>query len=554
MNAFRRVVSAILLGCLYIGVQPIASAQIQPDAGSITRDQAPLPHQPSKGTTTLPVLGDKPLQSEDPGPIPVKTIRVADSSVFSAETLEVLVADLKGGLRTLGELQSGARRITAYYRRAGYFLARAYVPKQQMADGVVTIAVLEGKLDKVQVENASRLSATSVDSHLATLEPGSILQKAPTERALLLLSDLPGIGGVDSRLGPGANTGESVLVANVKAAALWSGRLEADNYGSLYSGRYRLGGSVDANSPLGYGERFSARLLASDDGLAFGRLAAQVPLGADGLTLGAALGHTEYSLGETFSALDAVGQSDTAELELRYPLVRSTAFNVYAQGGLQYRKLRDEIRSTDTRTDKHATIGTAGVTIDWRDNWLGGGASQVNLTLSGGDLEIETAEAAALDAAGARTEGGFAKAVLSVDRQQALVGKLSLAARASAQWSDGNLDSSEKFTLGGPYGIRAYPVAEGAGDRGWQATVELRYALMDQLSASVFYDVGEITVNARPYLATDNTRGLSGFGLGLAGSYKALDWRLATAWRHTGTSESEPDKTPRLWAQVGWRF
>jgi len=35
--------------------------------------------------------------------------------------------------------------------------------------------------------------------------------------------------------------------------------------------------------------------------------------------------------------------------------------------------------------------------------------------------------------------------------------------RVSAQWASKNLDSSQKFGLGGPNGVRAYPSGEGYG-------------------------------------------------------------------------------------------
>jgi hypothetical protein len=46
----------------------------------------------------------------------------------------------------------------------------------------------------------------------------------------------------------------------------------------------------------------------------------------------------------------------------------------------------------------------------------------------------------------------------------------------------------------------------------------------------------------------------SGAGIGLAGNYDVLDWRLTLAWRNGDPSTSEPDKSPRFWAQAGWRF
>ena len=518
------------------------------------RNDLPAQPQPPKGNVTLPQLSAPVVESADAAPIAVSRIVVAGSTVFPAEVLQALVADVASGNRTLGELQMAAARITAYYRQAGYFLARAILPQQKMTDGVVTIAVLEGKLEKVQIDNASRVSDATVNAYLAELMPGAVLQKAPTDRALLLLSDLPGVGGVDSRLEAGATQGETVLVTNLAAAPAWSGRLWADNYGYLYTGQNRLGASIDLNSPLGYGERFSARLIASDGSLLDGLLSAQVPVGGDGWTLGASLAHSTYQLGNAFATLDALGTADTAEAFARYPLLRSASANVYTQMGLGYRKLHDEVRSVSTQVDKWAQIATLSVQADARDGWGGGGVTQGSLGLSAGNLHIDSPIAAALDALGPKTEGGYAKWPWSLERQQAIVGNLSLRAQLRGQWTDKNLDSSEKFSLGGANGVRAYPSGEAIGDRGWLGSLDLIYAITPEVSASLFYDQGAVTVNAQPYLSTPNTLTRNGAGLGLAGNYGAFYGRFAVAWRGSEVATAEPDDHVRFWAQAGWWF
>ena len=546
--------SAVLIAC----TTPATYAQTPPNAGTVSRDVVVTKPASPQTNTTLPQVGavaPTVAKSTDTTPISVKSIIIIGATAFNVDVLQALVANVATGNHTLGELQEAASRITEHYRKAGYFLARAYLPAQKMEDGQVTIAVLEGKLAEVQVQNTSRISDAAATARLAGLAPGTLMQRAAVDRALLLLGDVPGVGGVDSRLTPGANTGETVLVAVVRPAPAWTGKVEADNYGSLYSGRYRLGGSIDGNSPLGFGERVSATLLVSNEKLVYGRAGVQAPIGASGLTVGAGFNHSQYLLADVYKALDAVGYSDTFEVNARYPLVRSVPFNLYGQAGAEHRKLHDNVRSTNTQTDKRANVATLGLQADWRDSWGGLGAdSQAGITLTGGRLNIITEDAATIDARGANTAGGYSKVNISLSRQQALIDKLSLGAQLRGQWASKNLDSSEKLSLGGISGVRAYPSGEAAGDSGWVGSLELRYAVLPQMAASVFYDAGSINVNANPYLPTANKRSLSGAGVGLAGVYAALDWRMSLAWRTSEAATYEPDKKPRFWAQAGWRF
>jgi hemolysin activation/secretion protein len=455
----------------------------------------------------------------------------------------------------LSELQAAAGRITLHYRQAGYFLARAYLPAQKMSSGVVTIAVLEGTLGEIKVLNASRLSDQDIEARLARMQRGSVMQRAAVDRNLLLLGDVPGVGRVDSRLAPGQQTGETILVASVQTTPAWAGRIDADNAGSLYSGRYRLGASIEGSSPLGLGEKVSLNILGSNERLVYGNAEVQAPVGVNGLTAGLGLSHTHYALGDTYQALDAVGQSTAFEANLRYPFWRAVAFNIYGQASLAQRRLRDEVRSTSTQTDKQATVGSLALQTDWLDQ-LGGldGSNHASLTVTGGSLDITSADAAALDALAAQTSGSYSKLGINLSRQQTLQGKLSASGQLRGQWANKNLDSSEKVSLGGVSGVRAYPSGEASGDTGWLASIALRYALAQQLNISVFHDAGSVSVNARPYLSTGNIRNLSGSGLGVAGRFLALDWTMTLAWRHGTAPLSEPDKAPRLWAQGSWRF
>ena len=557
LTKFRRVGKVLSFVTTSLLFSTAAIAQTPPNAGTVSRDAVVVKPAVPQTNTTLPqtgVLAPPASKSTDPTPIPIKSITITGATLFSADVLHALVANVATGTHTLGELQEAANRITAHYRKAGYFLARAYLPAQKMEGGQVTIAVLEGKLEQVKLENTSRVSDALVNARLAHFVSGTVLRKEPLDRALLLLGELPGVGGVDSRLAPGTQVGETVLIAKLNAAPLASGRVEADNYGGLYTGRNRLGASVDVNSPFGWGERFSARFMGSDSDLLYGRLAAQVPVNSRGLVMGAAVGRTTYALGDTFAGLDAVGRSTSRELFARYPLLRSVDANVYAQAAYEQRKLRDEVRSTATTTDKHAHMGTLSLQADARDGWGGGGSTQGSVALSQGRLGIDSPDAAALDAAGAQTVGRYTKWAWAVQRQQALGVGWSLGAQVRGQRAGQNLDSSEKLSLGGANGVRAYASGEATGDKGWLASLELRYAINPQVSASVFYDAGQVTVNAKPYLASPNTLRRSGTGLGLAGSYGAFDWQAAMAWRGGDAGTAEPDRQTRFWVQAGWRF
>lgn len=135
---------------------------------------------------------------------------------------------------------------------------------------------------------------------------------------------------------------------------------------------------------------------------------------------------------------------------------------------------------------RNLSVGLSGNTFD---ELGGGGVNSASLGLVAGSIalgQLDTGE-------NLEREGNFGKLRYSVSRQQAIGRELSLYAVLSGQQADKTLDSSEKLSLGGSSGVRAYPSGEGSGSSGQLATLELRQRLPQGFSAVVFYDWGSVS-------------------------------------------------------------
>ena len=173
------------------------AAPVQPDAGQTMRElqKQPLLTVP-KVVTPLRLEGEpvpKGFENKDVL-ITVKSIRIEGTTIFSVNELEPLVADLIGSQHSLAQINAGVARITAYYRTRGYVVSRAYLPEQDIRNGVVVIKVLEGVLDKQQVKNLSLLSDELANQYLEKIKKGSVLQAGFVDRALLLRSEERRVG------------------------------------------------------------------------------------------------------------------------------------------------------------------------------------------------------------------------------------------------------------------------------------------------------------------------------------------------------------------------
>lgn len=554
LNSFRyRALSWLILGG---AVWLPAQAQTPPDAGQTLRElQRPEVAPPRPATPTLSIEGGEEGQAAEGVRFRVAAIRLTGNTRFPAAELEPLVADLAGAEHSLAELQQAARRISGYYRERGFAVARAYLPAQEIKDGVVTIAVLEGELGKHGLDNRARIDDDRLLAMVAAATPaGATVESARTDRALLLVADLPGVGQVAGRLRPGDRVGTSDFIVTTEPGKPIDGEVSLDNYGNRFTGAKRANARLDVNSPLRLGDRLALQATASDAGLAYGRIAWDAPVGNDGLRLGMAYTTSRYELGENFASLDAHGTASTTSLYGSYPLLRSLGNNVYLGGSIERRVLRDRIDATDTATDKVARSAMMELRGDGRDGIGGGGINQWRLAATVGDLAIDSPEALVIDRASARTEGGYEKWVGDLRRLQAITADTTLLLSATGQWAGKNLDSSEKFVLGGASGIRAYPQGEAMGDEGWLARIELRHALLANLQGVLFYDAGGVTINRNRYAAGANSRQLAGHGVGVDLSWQAVKLAAHVAWRDGEAPSSDRDRTPRLWIQASYSF
>jgi len=490
----------------------------------------------------------------------VSSLRVTGQTLYSESDLIAVTGFRPGSKLSLTELRRMTNRISNFYNEQGYFVAQAYLPAQDIKDGVVTIAVMEGRYGKITLRNQSSLSNDLASGLLGNLNSGDIVAHAPLENSLLLLSDMPGVE-VSSTLNPGSTLGTSDLVVDIKDGQRVSGSVEADNEGNRYTGENRLGATINLNNPTGRGDVASLRGLTSGEGFNYLRASYQTHMGK--ATVGVAYAAMDYRLGREFESLKANGTVRIASIYGGYPLIRSRSSNLSANLNYDDKTFQDKADSIPSVTNKKAKVWTASLNGDHRDNLGGGGWSAYSLAWSTGELDIQTPTALALDSISAQSNGHYNKLGYSAMRLQNLNGPVSLYASIKGQLASKGLDASEKMQLGGAYAVRAYPEGEAYADEGYVVSVEARYALTGssetvpgQLQLIGFIDAGSVTVSKNPWLtgplAGPNTRTLSAIGVGLTWAQsRSFEVKTSYAWKlGTESATSAPDEPGRFWIRA----
>jgi len=531
-----------------------ALAQQRPDAGQLLQENGPRAlrePQPSTAPLQLPVA--PPLQVPPGGmTITLKQIVISGNALIAQDELLRAIGPVQGKTYDFAGLSALADQVSAQYRSAGYPFARAYLPQQDLQQGVLHIQVLEGRYGQITAHGDPELSGPG-QRFLSPLKPGGVIESHELERVTLILDDQPGVKSIPV-VKPGREVGTGDLAVEVRRDHRYAGDAGIDNDGNRYTGRTRAHVNLDIDSPLTLGDQLVLQAMVTDERMWFGAANYAMPLNAYGLRGKIGYSHSYYTLADSFAALNATGTADVTSAGLSYPVVRSQRLNLTLSGMLEHKRLHDRQGATSTHSDKGSNSLPIALNFDVRDTLLNGGISYGAVSWTPGHLQLD-ADLAPADAATARTAGQFSKLNVDLARIQSLSEGLDLYGRISAQWASKNLDSSQKFGLGGRNGVRAYPSGEGYGDSGALVQIELRYA-MGLWLPYVFYDAGRVTTNRDPWTAEVNHRSLAGGGAGVRYGGRTWNASLIAAWRtHGGAPRSEPGKgQPTVWANVGYQF
>jgi hemolysin activation/secretion protein len=372
--------------------------------------------------------------------------------------------------------------------------------------------------------------------------PGEILNIDALESATLVANDLPGLK-VSSVLAAGRQAGQTDILVKVEPTALLTGNASADNLDPRSTGETKLTTNLGLNNAFGVGDQLTLTAQATT-GKAYTNLSGSLPLAAGGQRIALNASTLQYRLQGSFAATGAHGSSDVAGANLSWPLLRSQTTNVQAQLAYSHAHLRSDADAGNL-SDKSEQSLTLGLNLNRSDEWGGGGVTLAGWSLVGGALDLSAnPDSLAQDRAGAGTQGRFYKLTWNAARLQQLPAGAQLWLSASGQAAFNNLDSGQKFSLGGASGVRAYPALEASGDDGTQLTVEVRRALRAGWMGKLFYDWGNVlqSHDGRGAAASvPNRYALQGWGVGLDWSPMArVSLRAVLAQRIGSNPAAQP--------------
>lgn len=546
-------------------ISALAQAATPPTSADILREVEPQKTQ--KALQDVPSIQSqefkKPMVDTQGVKLHVKDFSIEGNSVYKSEILLSLLTEYKNKELSISQLQEAASLITKHYRDNGYFVARAYIPAQELAqtDAIVQIIVIEGLYGKLDVKNNSLLKDTIAQGYMDRLKDTRVISIPSLERQLLLLDDIKGAVVANTQILPGIEIGQSDFLITLEDEAKYNAYVIADNYGSKYTGSYRVNALGFVNSLAKRGDTLGLSTLISNTAdLKNARLSYEVPVGYDGLGLNFALSKTKYKIGEEFASQDIHGDSLSFNAGITYALIRQRAHSLSTSLNYTY----NDISDYDISQDKNKVLNSISFSLDdtLRTSLFNkDGLLYTTLSLTKGNLSLDSADAKANDTV-LNSEGDYEKINFEISQTQFLMQNISVVASIKGQKSFGkNLDGTEDFSIGGAYGSRSYGSSEASGDNGYLTSLEFFYQLPPFKSAthtiSTFVDHGKVWYDEDATTSL-NERELNSVGLGYSINHKSFT--LKATYAHgfgedkTPTSEGDDTNLNRLFIQGIARF
>lgn len=492
----------------------------------------------------------------------IENFRVVGNQVIPDEEIDRILSEYEGKRLTLFEIYEIADELTGIYHDRGYGLASVTVPAQKVADGEVLLEVIEGRVAKINVTGNQAVDFEFVENQLDRLEPGRVFRSSALESELLLLNDMPGINA-RAVVSPGDEFGTSDLLIRIEEDR-FDYDVSLDNYGRDAIGELRLGANAGVNTLLLNGDRLSAGIVESESNLlTYGRVAYSAPVGTWGGRIRGSYNTADYDVGGAiFGAASISGTNEIARVEYSHPFERSRRSNMV--GGVAIERTTTEVELLGGALTSETELNL--LEFSWYTNRVYDDGSHYSLltTLDGNGKSYD--QPAQVSFPPAPRDDQQAKLRIDGNHVWRFARRWSLRSRGVAVYSSDPLVDTEKFSLGGPYSVRAFVPAEARGDRGLYLYVGARRRFDigggHSLPVSVFVDGGQVerlplsdaqeTAIDNGTLDDDNALASAGFTVGLSSD----SWYRAELTWATNISNHEPSDgdDSRVWARFVAEF
>ena len=456
----------------------------------------------------------------------IRQITLQQATLITPDKQTKLVAPYINQCLSLARINQLVREISEWYVQRGYITSRAFLTEQNLSHGILTITVLEGRLEEIRLQGARSRQLKMAFPTGA----GRILNLRDIEQGMEQINRLR-TTPVQIEIIPSAKPGYSIVnLTSTPEFPLTLG-LNMDNSGQRTTGIGQLSASLVGNDLLGIADRWfvsGGRSSAFSDW----RDAQNFQAGVS-VPYGYGLLDYSYSWSNYHSRFNANnfdwysnGDNISNRLSGSWVLFRNGQIKTGVQLGLNHYVSHNWLNQTLLQSSSRKLTS---LQIGFNHTQkVAGGVATLNPMLSRGmpwfDAESDSGKNDDLPKA------QFRKWSVSSSYQRPVTQKMWWLSSLYAQWSPDRLYGSERLTIGGENSVRGYKEQYLSGDVGGYLRNELNYTLftlpaIGEVSTTLALDGGWLQSDKQDRYAAGTLWG-SSLGLGTRNAHVSTQLSL----------------------------
>lgn len=397
---------------------------------------------------------------------------ISGNTVLSKQKIEDVVYPFMGESKSVDDVEAARAALEKSFHDAGFLTVFVNIPEQKVEGGVVTLAVLEGKVDRLKILGSRYYTLGEIKSKVSDFAEGSVPNFTEVQKQLAAVNKSPD-RKVTPVLRPSKTPGRVEVDLKVEDTLPVHASLELNNKYSYNTTETRLSGTV----------RYT-NLWQKDHSLG---VSFQItPQDLNEVKVLSATYVVPRESGDYFAAYAVVSKSNIGAVGdisvvgngvivgARYirPLPSVPGYNHSLTAGIDYKDFQESVLlGADVSNNP---IAYAPLSLSYDSNLNGESSitqlgAAVNFGIRGlGNDEKEFS----LKRAGGRADYAYLK--LSLKHTQKLYHQWQVVGRVSGQVSSVPLISNEQLGIGGSDTVRGYYESNSFGDQGVTGSFEVR--------------------------------------------------------------------------------
>lgn len=405
----------------------------------------------------------------------VTAITTTPSAILTFNEIKAITGKYEGRSVTITELFQAVQAINALYAEKQYITSKAILQPQQIAEGIVKIDLVEGRIGKIIVEGNKTTSEEYIKDRI-NLKPGEFVRLDALNEVIYRFNQTNDIQ-LQVELKAGELPGTTDCIFRIAEPNVSQTVLFADNSGRDTIGLYRAGLSYIHNSLTGSRDKLAITGLTSN-GTTAGAIVYSKAIDTQGTKLSLSYDSNQITIvSGPLQSLDVQGDSSDIGLVLNHPKIVRPDFKLelIAEG---HKKKSTTYFADEPLLETKLNTFVVGVATQY---------NQKNSVLYNRQ-----------DMTRGFVDGGkpFTKYNFYVVQQKALEKNRLITLRVNGQWTgthDLPLPSSEQFTIGGSGTVRGYQEGFASGNKGYLVSAEYSFPTHSStIRALAFMDHGGV--------------------------------------------------------------